>query len=337
MSEIIYINSTQPIENMVKPNATWLSYAGTFYGLTPLSIVGVIMNLSAFLILCREQFQKSTIFKYLRYNVLNSLILCLILSSKFVTLSYKFDFTNTFAAKVYVCYFFAPLLSIFYLNGNLFDIFITIERILQVKSQQNIKKIIKLKYFWMFLITISFAINIPNFFVTIPVYNDIIINNSTLIRNYFTKTTDFANSKFGKILTYLIFFIRDIVTLMFKIGLNIKCVIYIKKYFNKIFNRKVAVIENNISFSTKHPSVNKMTDIDRNLTYIAITMSVLSSIENLFFIITYFYLAFDYGQIGAILYFFSNFIIAIKHMSNLIILYSFNSLFKKEFNYIFKR
>ena len=167
MSGIIYINSSEPLENMVRLyGTTWTAYAGTLYGLTPLCLVGTLMNLITYIILWKSPFRKATLFKYLRLNVLNSLLLCLVLMTRFSVTVYKFDFTNSYAAAFYANIIFAPLLSIFYLNGNLLDIFLVIERIQKLQPNEKIKKMIKLKYFWAFLFVLSVLINIPNFLIT---------------------------------------------------------------------------------------------------------------------------------------------------------------------------
>ena len=338
MSGILQINSSESLENMERPfGVSWIVYAGTLYALTPLSVISAIMNTIAYLILRKVSFQTSTIFKYLRLNVLNSLIISMILFTKFMCTPYKFDFTNTYAAMFYLNHFYAPLLSIFYLNANFLDILIIIERIIKVRPKEIIKKIIKLKYFWAFLLMVSFIINIPNFYVTTVYYVDININNSLLVRSYFTQKTDFSLSIPGKLLTYLIFIIRDFVTLIIKINLNIISVVLIKKYFKKLSKEGNTNFQVNEVPSGNHRSNKKtyMTEVDRNMTLIAITMSVFSSIENLFFIFTYIYLMLNFNEFGLTLYFFANFIIAFKHSSNLIVLYSFNNLFKKEFRTFF--
>ena len=167
MSARISINISGSLENMHRINGTtWFVYAGSLYGLTPISIIGFILNLIAYHVLRKKPFQSSTVFKYLRYNVLNSLIICLILITKFTTVQYNFDFTNSYGSLFYVCYIYAPFLSIFYLNGNLLDILITLDRILTIRPIRIINKIIKMKYLWIGLFMISFIINIPNFFIT---------------------------------------------------------------------------------------------------------------------------------------------------------------------------
>ena len=146
MSNILYIKSEIPLENMVRLfGTTWTVYAGTLYGLTPICVLGSIMNLATYLILKRDPFHTSTIFKYLRLNVLNSLVLCVLLMTRFLITIYKFDFTNNYLISFYANFIYAPFLSILYLNGNLLDILIVIERIIKVQPVDSIKKIIKQK------------------------------------------------------------------------------------------------------------------------------------------------------------------------------------------------
>ena len=223
MIEKNYINITGSLENMPRINGTtWMVYAGTLYGLTPLSTIGFLMNLIAYSILRRKPFQSSTIFQYLRYNVLNGLIICLILITKFATVQYKLDFTNSYAAMLYLSYIYAPLLSIFYLNSNLLDSLIALERIITICPARNIDKIIKFRYLWVCLLLFSLIINIPNFFVTEPNCIEIVLNSKIKIENYFLQQSEFSISKLGKILIFLIYFVRDVLTLFIKIG-NIIC------------------------------------------------------------------------------------------------------------------
>ena len=222
MSQIININISGSLEDTPRVNGTsWIVYAGTLYGLTPLSTIGFLMNLMTYFILRRKPFQSSTIFKYLRYNVLNGLIICLILITKFATISYKFDFTNSYAAMFYVSYIYAPLLSIFYLNSNLLDSLIALERIITIYPIRTINKIIKSRYLWVGLLLFSSIINIPNFFVTQPNCIEIVLNSKIKVMNYFLQQSDFSISKLGKILIFLIYFVIDVLTLLIKILLNI--------------------------------------------------------------------------------------------------------------------
>ena len=336
MNDFVYINSSIPLNEMVRLYGTsWFVYAGTLYGITPLSIFGTIMNLIAFLILCKKPFQNSVFFKYLRLNTFNSLILSLILTTRFATTMYKFDFTNTYAASFYREVFYTPILYVIYMYGNLLDIIIIVERLLYVHPIEILKKIVNFKYLWVILITSCFLLSIPNFFATSTDYINIMLNNSTLIRNYYSKKTEFIQSTFGQVMAFTLFFIRDVLTLIIKVILNIISVILVKNHLKKkktrISNLKTNDAQTNNKISNEQFHIDK---VNREQTYIAMVMTVLSSLENLSFVVSNAYLILSLDQSSRIVYFLSNFVILIKHASNLII-YFYNFLFRKEFLKLF--
>ena len=56
MIEIVFINSSEPLENIVRLyGTTWNVYAGTLCGITPLSSVGVLLNLITYVILWKKE------------------------------------------------------------------------------------------------------------------------------------------------------------------------------------------------------------------------------------------------------------------------------------------
>jgi hypothetical protein len=186
----------------------------------------------------------------------------------------------------------------------------------------------------------SLIINIPNFFLSEPFFIYIKLNDNTIIQKYMLKPTLFSSSSLGKLITYTMNFIRDILTLIIKIIINIYAVVLIRKYFYKVkinskpINNVSSQAENSADLNTK----SSYTKVDRNLTFISITMCILSSFENILFIVSYAMAAINiqFNHTFLNVYFFSNVMIAIKHSSNFIILYLFNNVFKEEFKNIFK-
>ena len=102
---------------------------------------------------------------------------------------------------------------------------------------------------------------------------------------------------------------------------------YLKQKMLRIskFKSNDSLTINQIENKTIH--INK---VDSNLTYIAVVICILSSIENISFMVSYVYFVLDLNDFSRNLYFLSNFMITIKHSSNLLI-YLYNELFKKEF------
>ena len=135
------------------------------------------------------------------------------------------------------------------------------------------------------------------------------------------------------------YFMRDIVTLLAKIVLNIVSIRIIRKYFNKIglqvaLNSTIAEI---LRRESLQDTKTYMTKVDRNLAFISIIMCLSSSIENLFYIAAYIYIYFRYDEITSFLFFFSHLSLALKQFLNVIIIYSFNSQFKNDFKKYIER
>ena len=97
--------------------------------LIPLSLIAVGFNIIIFMVLKSKEFKAKTFFDYFQLNVANSTILSLIIMTSFIGLTNNiFEFTNSFAANLYFCYIYTPLLSTFYMTNSLLEICIVFER-----------------------------------------------------------------------------------------------------------------------------------------------------------------------------------------------------------------
>lgn len=321
-------------------STTQLVHYGTIYALTPLSLISAAINLIAYIILRKEPFSLSIIFRYIRMNVLNSFVISILLATRFTATTYSvFDFTNSYGALFYGSYIYVPFLSIFYLNGNLLNICITIERIMNFRPLANLKRMMELKYFWLILFTVSIVVNVPNFFTSCPGFVDYRVENNLTIRNYIHELTKYSTSVAGKVSAFFIYLMRDVLTLVITIALNLVSISLIKKYIKKIsINLKVVrtlsaqeiLIIGGYSVKKRYMSV-----VERNLTLTTLSMSVLSSFENLINIAFFISIVLKYDDTALNLYFYTNLLVAIKYSSNLFILYLFNTVFKKELKNLF--
>ena len=315
--------------------STWTTDYLSLFALTPISLFSFIMNITAFKVLSNSSFGSASIFRYLRLYVLNSSILSLILATTFVFYTYRiFSFSNSYGTLFYGSYFHSPFLSIFYTFGGLLEICITIERALTFMPNRGLKQIINHKRLWLILLIFSIFLNIPVFFVNYPGIDDVLLDNGLTHRFYNWGVTEFALSPAGVGITYALYAIRDLISLVAKILLNILTVNLVRKYFNKISATSDVQSGNKINYlRSKDQVVNinqktYITEVDRNLTYTGIIMCVLSSFENMFVIVSYVLINY---QISYILFYVSYFMLAVKHFTNLFVLYSFNSFFREEF------
>ena len=325
----------------------WLQYYGStwtmdclyVFALTPLSLFSFIMNILALTVLSESSFKSACLFRYLRLYVLNSSIISLFLATTFVFASYRIlDFSNSYESIFYSSYFHGPFLLVFYTFGGLLEICISIERALTFMPKRGLKKIINYKYFWLILIIFSFIINIPVFFLNHPTYDTVQLETGLTKRFYYWGITDFAVSSAGIGIMYALYTIRDLISLVVKIGLNILTVHLIRKHFNRITgdsqaaNSTIAKMRHSNTIDQAESCAEKtyLTEVDRNLTYTGIIMCVLSSFENAFVIVSYVLVNYNY-LLSYLLFLLSYLFLALKQFSNLLVLYSFNNFFREEF------
>ena len=309
------------------------------YFLVPLSLIAVGFNIIIFMTLTNKEFEAKKFFAYFRLNVINSIILSLIIATSFIGLTKNvFEFTNSYAANFYFCFIYTPLLSTFYLNNSLLEIFIVVERCLYfMPSRCNKLKLINYKILGVVTFLLSFLVSLPLLFLTYPKYKDFEIEINSTFRLYFWEMSNLSMSSVGKMITYLMYFLRDILPLILKLCLNLISVIFIRNYKKRLQQEKLAFalkLTNPSIVQTENIRKTKFTNQeryiskrDRNQTYMAIILSVLSLFKHLFYLTAYILISLEEFDLFSI--FFS--LLTLKHISNFFILYKFSYLFRTEF------
>ena len=214
--------------------STWYTDSLNVYCLIPVCVIGVILNLVVFKIIRKEKFRKILIFSFIRVNIINSIFLSLILSTSYLASYRVFDYTNTYESFFFTAHFYPYILSLFYIHSNLMDIFTIIERITNFNKNIYQKKFVQYRNLRLVSLIAVIVINIPNMFICYSTYSDFKINAGTIFRIYYWQSTDFHSSLAGKFIIFSMYILRDIVTLLTKIVLNIVSIRMIRKYFNKI-------------------------------------------------------------------------------------------------------
>ena len=188
----------------------------------PTGLISFALNILTFLVLRKECFSKSLFFSYIKLYILNGAILSLISSTLFILITQRlFSFANTYVATAYTNYFFIPIQPMFFLYSCFLEICIVIERSMyflprRFRKMQNID-FNKLN---LFLFLFCVVLHIPTFFVIVPVYSDVQLDNNTPFRIWYVGIADFSLTLTGKVLNYLQYLIRDILHLVIKIILN---------------------------------------------------------------------------------------------------------------------
>ena len=253
------------------------------YLLTPLSALSFSLNLISFFILLQKKFQKLRFYTYLRCYVLNNAIISLILTFTFTNLTYRvFNFTNSYGTMLYGGNIQFPLLLSFYYLISLFEICILLERI-KFFLPTRFKNLIVLNSdnFCYILLLYSLLINLPNYFVFVPSYVNVELENNSFYCIYFMSQTEFSHTTAFKAINYLFFAIRDVLTLLAKLILNIIAIILVKQYMLKLKKEKEE-FANKISSQILHsnktaPASNEtfcyISKMQRNQIYLALIKS----------------------------------------------------------------
>jgi hypothetical protein len=302
--------------------------------------VAFLLNSISFYILSKPDFSLSIYYSYLKLYILNSIIICVLLITAFTCNTYRiFEFTNSFEALAYGAYFHTPVVSIFYFYSTLLEICIALERSLKFfPAKYRFKKINNFNNVCMLMFFFSAVINIPFGFIYCPALAEVPVGNK-ILNLYYWGLTDFSLSVHGKVITYLVYFVRDILFLLVKIIINVYSVYVVRQYLTKITIGTFAVSSGAGSYnSDENVEINRsiskkgyLTQTDRNLTYLSIWMCLLSVLENMFYAFAYTYFSVIQNEASLTVFFFSYFTLALKHVSNIFVLYFYNNSFKVEF------
>ena len=242
---------------------------------------------------------------------------------------YRLDFTTA-------CFFSAVL-----------DVSITLERIFNLKPSLNKLKKFSYKTVCSCLFVSCLAINFPYYFLYKPTLIYASVDGYGL---YKFSYSEIGMSQFGKVITFLVYFIRDFLTLLLEIILNVVSLILLKKRMTikrdiMSMNHKVELAVVEINHENHHNLSNLVTDespkrsksnkidymskANKNLTLMVAAMCVLSAIMHMSFIncAVLFSVKLDSTTYNYNYYFFSSFFITFKHFSNFFFFLFFNHLF----------
>ena len=359
---IINGNLKVSLNNMSK--SEWFEIFGSTYSLdmlyicllTPLSITGLFLNLLCFYVLAKAEFSNILIFRYIKYHILISSVICVALSLLFLSHTIQiFSFTNTFGAKSIGAYIILPAVLICYTFSSILSIFITIERIYTLKARNQTNKPISTRFLTT-TIVICVLLNIPLLLTVYPAYNEVELNTGDSFTIYYTGITAFAQSNNGKILCSVSYVFRDILTMTIDLYLNGILILMFKRHVKKrksimstkikelykapepsrmeVDNEQAEMISNlsrsqYVSETCLH--IEAANKADKNLTIMVILFSVLSVLEHLFVLLglVSYVVSPDLNTFTFLLV--CCLFLAVRYASNVFIMAMFNSLFRKAF------
>ena len=132
---VIFLSKSEWLEKL---GFTWLMDGLYIFLVAPFDLLGMLLNLISFIVLCRPVFKKIPLFSYLKVYFINSLLVNLIEFLVLFAHGYCIlDFPNSPIVSFFFVYFYVPFLNASIMFGSFLDICISIERILHFTNKLN--------------------------------------------------------------------------------------------------------------------------------------------------------------------------------------------------------
>ena len=150
------------------------------------------------------------------------------------------------------------------------------------------------------------------------------MDNSSTHLIFYWGISEFSASVYGKILTYLVFFIRDFLFLGIKVILNLVSVYAIRQHLKKVNECHSLNISVVTVICKKKSYVN---ETEKSLTKMVIVATLFSIMENIFFAVANGYYLIAINKTSGYLILVSYVAVALKHGSNFFLFICFNRSF----------
>lgn len=306
------------------------------YSSITISSLGCVFNLLCFLIFNTKKFSKKKLYFFLKVYALNSLLINSLQFFTFLASILRLThLTNTFEYIVFKSYVYSPIVTTCYFFSGVLDSYILMERCSHFFSKLKVLFQPSPKLACLALFCSCLLINSPYFFIKITASSEF---NSTFVVHHSVESS-FGTSTFGRVLTFGVYFVRDIVTLVSVVGLNILLYVSVRTHTNTRNER--------FNFSKRDCSVSKNrttseTSFQRNsrehrLTFIIIIICSISVVEHLFQIISNVYSNYVSDMISDYLNKVSDVTLAFKQSSNFLIFGFFDRNFDRALTNFFRR
>ena len=299
----------------------------------PISVIGACLSLLSFAVLRRQEFN-SRFFEFLRIYALNSFTIN-ILDALFNTATWHFAALNQYYTMLfYADKIFLPLQSTGYFFGAAIDSVIVLERIKLVETKHVFLNQFPPKLIAISIYLTCLFINLPMFFNFNP-KGHIVMFNSQPFEFYTTQVTEFATSRLGIIMAWTANVLRDVVTLVLEVCLNVYLLVAMRKFlrnkrsimFHSARTNRVVIVTDPSSSAT-NSRANADLNKEKNLTTMVTVMCCFSSAVHLVILFGSIYYTFFLTSTAYSIYVLSVLMISIKHASTFFLFFFLNKQFK---------
>ena len=324
----------------LKIGSSWTLDSIYIFAIAPLGFFGVLSNIiSAFIFF---KIENSNFNIYLRAYSINGCFICFIGGILFIGYSPRYIpfFLDSFA-QIIRCKLFTFVGPSLYMFGNILDIFISLERLSAVFHLANrITKLAKPTSVCLTFLIFSFLVNLPSYFVFKLRTNDEFIEDYFVYNVTFTYCghTDFQYLLFSYplfIVYIIVMFFRDILTLILEIIASSVCIHHYRKY-EKLVRR---IVRSGQTMNSTNNHIQRVEVGGKKLLKMTIWMGVLSIISHLIVFFTYLFPMISSYLLNSFINFYlicaSIFLFGLKHVSNFLLFYLFNTNFRSEIKKLF--
>ena len=335
---------------LIRIGSTLILDSFHLFVILPLGLIGFVWNIYNFIIFFKINIKQTKLYSYLKVYSINSSLLCLIVSSTFISFSPRYlNIFKYYFSRIHRCFLLSYTVSTLYFIGNMLDIIIVFDRLsIFVKKFKTITQL-RCRFTIGLIICISLIINLPTLF------NYYVKSDSEYIQDlrepddfYYCPKTNFFKSKIGFIVTVFQVLIRDVITLIFEIVLSIMCIVYHEKF--SIKSKKIKGINFSMNTVTSKPlksndsnlsliknSASKKEIKGKLLLQMTIFLCLTSIISHMVVCLTF---LFSTDSLSSLLFdaFFTSCLgLILKNLSNFFIFYFFNLNFRNKslINYSF--
>ena len=321
-----------------------------FFLLTPISIVGLILNFFSFIVILNIKNKASVKFySYLKIYTLSGSFICFFGIFAFYAFSPKYlKYDDDPYSRFFRCQVYMPILTLVYYFEKLIEILIIIDRLsifmpkLKIVTEKSTTMIMSIT------MIISMIITSPEIFGNRftgfkdkEVHDKIIDYTKDLMT--ICERIDFFRTDIGLDILKSTIFIRDILTSSIEMGLNITSIVYYMKFINKKSELKKTVFQKNSTPQTSSSNNDSNTiviekdkiskkdrsNFDKSIYVISLVVPFISIVCFIFASFTRFSI---YINKNNTLFYFIIFVAmligAVRITSNFFVFYFFNSNFR---------
>ena len=307
------------------------------YSSITISSLGCVFNLLCFLIFNTNKFSKKKLYFFLKVYALNSLLVNSLQFFTFLAGILRIThLTNTFEYIAFKSYAYSPIVTTCYFFSGVLDSYILMERCSHFFSKLKVLFQPSPRLACFALFGACLLINSPYFFIKKTTASSEF--NSTFVVHHSVESS-FGTSTFGRVLTFGVYFVRDIATLVSVVGWNVLLCVSVRTHTNTRNER--------FNFSRRDCSVSKNrttseTSFQRNsreyrLTFIIIIICSISVVEHSFQIVSNVYSNYVSDTISDYLNKVSDVTLAFKQSSNFLVFGFLDRNFDRALTNFFRR